>query len=109
MSYMTKIDDVADTDDALPGMAFFAGTGPYGKTCGDCKLRGLTRQSQKGTYSGTTIRHKTYRTTQCAMFKKLSGTYGSAVKKEYPACKYFDQKKVATVTSHNCLPTTKGD
>jgi len=96
MSYMTKIEGVADTDDCLPGMAFFAGTGPYGKTCGDCKHRGVSRESRKGTWSENLqqIVHKVYRTTQCAMFKKLSGSHGGNVKKEWPACKYFEAKAV---------------
>jgi hypothetical protein len=95
MSYMTKIDGVADADDALPGMAFFAGTGPYGKTCGDCKFRGLTRQSQKATYNEARQEfvHKSYRTTQCVMFKKLAGMHGTPVKADYPACKYFETKE----------------
>lgn len=95
MNYMTKIEGVADTDDALPGMAFFAGTGPYGKTCGDCTFRGLVRQSQNGTYSERLEQfvYKSYRTTQCAKFKKLSGNYGAAVKADYPACKYFETKE----------------
>lgn len=94
MSYMTELPGVADTDQALPGMAFFAGTGPDGKTCADCKFRGLTRQSSKETYSERLQQFvsKTYRTTQCQMFKRLAGEYGSAVKKNYPACKYFDAK-----------------
>jgi len=95
MSFMTKIEGVADTDDALPGMAFFAGTGPYGKTCGSCKHRGLTRESHKATYSERTLQfvHKTYRTTQCAMFKRLSGQHGTPVKADYPACKYYEDKE----------------
>lgn len=94
MSFMTRIEGVADTDEAIPGMAFFAGTGPYGKTCGDCKHRGLYRESQKATYSekAKDFVYKTYRTTQCAMFKKLAGEYGAAVKKDCSACKYFEQK-----------------
>lgn len=94
MSCMTKIEGVADTDQALPGMAFFAGTGPEGKTCGNCKHRGVIRQSQKAVYSeqAKDFVHKSYRTTQCAMFKKLAGMHGSAVKKDYPACKYFEAR-----------------
>jgi hypothetical protein len=106
MSYMTKIEGVADSDDVKPGMAFFAGTGPCEKTCGDCKYRGLTRQSQKATYSERSQQfvHKTYRTTQCAMFKKLAGTHGAAVDKNWPACKYFEPKqprKVVPVSPAN--------
>lgn len=95
MSYMTKIDGVPDSDDALPGMAFFAGTGPLDKTCGTCKHRGLSRQSGKGKWSEKhqQIMFRTYRTAACAMFKKLSGNYGPVVKKIYPACKYYEQKE----------------
>lgn len=95
MSDMTKLEGVPDTDDAKAGMAFFAGTGPYGKTCGDCKYRGLTRQSSREHYSEQLKEfvRKTYRTTQCVMFKKLAGEYGPAVKEIYPACKYFEEKK----------------
>jgi hypothetical protein len=94
MSYMTRIEGVADTDEALPGMAFFAGTGPAGKTCGDCKHRGLIRESQKAIYSEKLqdFYHKSYRTTQCAMYRKLSGHHGSAVKGDYPGRKYFEAK-----------------
>lgn len=94
MDTMTKLEGVPTRDQAIPGMAFFAGTGPVDKTCGQCKHRGLTRQSQKATYSERLKEfvHKTYRTTQCVMFKKLAGDYGSAVAKSNPACKYFEQK-----------------
>jgi hypothetical protein len=100
MSYMTKIDGVPDTDDAMPGMAFFAGTGPYGKTCGDCKFRGLIRESKKVTYNERLQQfvHRSYRTTQCVMFKKLSGVHGSSVKGDYPSCKYFEEKKKKATT-----------
>lgn len=109
MSFMTKIEGVADTDDALPGMAFFAGTGPYGKTCGDCKFRGLIRESQKATYNENLQQfvHKSYRTTQCAMFKKLAGNHGTPVKADYPACKYFEareKKKSAVSVSSQLRP-----
>lgn len=94
MSFMTKIEGVPDSDQALPGMAFFAGTGPNGKLCKDCKFRGLTRTSSRSTYSEKLQQfvHKTYRTNQCQMFKRLSGNHGAAVGKDYPACKYFEEK-----------------
>lgn len=94
MDYMTKLPGVPSTDNALPGMAHFANTGPYGKTCGGCRFRGLYRESQKATWNEANqdFVHKTYRTTQCQMFKKLCGEYGAAVKKDYPACKYFEEK-----------------
>ncbi|MCW2228126.1 hypothetical protein [Bradyrhizobium elkanii] len=95
MGIMTRLEGVPDADDALPGMAYFAGTGPYGKTCGECKFRGLIRESSKGIWNENLqqIVHKSYRTTQCAMFKKLAGCHGSPVKKDYRACKYFDERE----------------
>lgn len=94
MDVMTKIEGVPTRDQAIPGMAFFAGTGPEGKTCGGCKHRGLTRTSRKSRWVEHLQQfvHKTYRTKQCAKFKKLAGVYGSAVKEDYPACKYFEAK-----------------
>ncbi len=104
MSFMTKIEGVPDTDDVRDGMAFFAGTGPYGKTCGDCKFRGYVRTSSKGTYneSRQEFVYRSYRTTKCEMFRRLSGHHGSEVKEEYPACKYFElkeKKKASAVSS----------
>lgn len=94
MSCMTKLPGVPDSDQALPGMAFFSGTGPIGKTCADCKFRGLVRESRKETFNERTQQfvRKSYRTTQCQMFKRLAGEHGAAVKKDYPSCKYFEAK-----------------
>lgn len=83
MSYMTQIEGVPDTDDALPGMAFFAGTGPYGKTCGHCVHRGYYKENRAGDLK---------RTSACEKFRKLAGgEHGPPVKKRYPACKYFQE------------------
>lgn len=81
MSYMTQLEGVPDTDQALPGMAFFAGTGPYGKTCGQCVFRGYYKENKKGDMK---------RTSGCEKFRRLAGgAHGDPVKKSYPACKYF--------------------
>lgn len=95
MSFMTKIEGVPDTDTVKPGMAFFAGSGPYGKTCGDCRFRGMYRESRVGKWNEErqAIEHRTYRTTQCAMFKKLAGHAGGNVEKDWEACKYFEAKE----------------
>lgn len=85
MSYMTRLEGVPDTDEALPGMAYFAGTGPYGKTCGKCIYRGYYRENKKGEMK---------KTNACEMHRKLScGSHGPPVKARYPACKYFEGKK----------------
>lgn len=92
MSAMTKIEGVPDSDSALPGMAFFAGTGPAGATCGLCKHRGYFRQSARGSFdkrTNSTV-HKSYRVTKCAQFKRMTGRHGSDVDADYAACKYFE-------------------
>lgn len=91
---MTKIDGYPSSDQAIPGMAFFAGTGPEGKTCGDCKHRGYYRQSQRPTWNEARQEevYRSYRVTSCAVFKKMAGHHGTPVEKDCKACKYFEQK-----------------
>lgn len=102
MSYMTKIEGVADTDDLRPGMAFFAGTGPAGKACADCKHRGYMRESRSGKWNEglQQIVHRAYRVTKCAMFKKMSGHHGADVALDNPACKYFEPKDQPVPSAH---------
>lgn len=71
MSYMTRLKGVPDTDDVKPGMAYFAGTGPIGKTCGKCEY---------------------YAARKCQMFKRLAGSLGDNIKATFKACKYFEQR-----------------
>jgi hypothetical protein len=75
---MTKIAGVADRSDAKPGMAFFAGTGPFAESCGTCRHRGYMRKGR--------------RNTACAMYFKLTGRHGVSVSEYYQACKYFTPK-----------------
>jgi len=91
---LTKLPDVPDKEDALPGMAYFAGTGPWGKTCGDCAHRGMWRRSSIEHYDERLKEFvaKTYRYGGCAMFKALTGKYGPAVADHNRSCKYFEPK-----------------
>jgi len=60
------------------GMAHFAGTGPYGKTCGDCKFLTFI----KDTHS------------RCEQFRRLMGKYGPRDIPSYTrACRYFVEAK----------------
>ena len=95
MGVMVKEAGIPDSEDAVPGMAFFAGTGPAGKTCGTCAHRGYSRQSQRGTWHDRLQQEvfKSYRTQGCAMFKQLSGHHGPPVETDNKACKYYDPKK----------------
>ena len=94
---LTHISGVPDKNKVLPGMAFFPDTGPFGKTCGDCKFRGYWRQSAKEIVDPRTgeVITRTYRSYGCEMFKKLSGNHGPVVQPEWPSCKYFEKKDKA--------------
>jgi len=62
-------------------MAHFAGTGPLNSRCADCKFYGYYRESRFG---------KSYRTTACMMFKKLTGKHGPEFDRMLLSCKYFE-------------------
>jgi hypothetical protein len=71
-----------------PGMAFFAGTGPEGKYCKDCKHKGYERL--KVDSYGNAQRAVTHG--GCAKFKQLLGVDGPQIKGSLPSCKYFEAK-----------------
>jgi hypothetical protein len=90
----TRIPGVPDSASVVRGMAHFAGTGPDGKTCGDCKFRGYYRQRQQPAWDACLQREvvKTYRHSGCEKFKRLAGHHGPAVDADNKSCKYFEQK-----------------
>ena len=65
-----------------PGMAYFAGTGPAGKFCGDCKFWTFYRFTKKGLdkWRG------------CGKFRNLTGHVGPQIDSKLHACKYFGQR-----------------
>jgi len=93
-SNLTTIEGVPDSSEAVPGMAFFAGSGPYGKTCGDCVHRGYSKEAKKAHWNERLQCdiYRSYRTQACAMYKALAGHHGPAVDASNKACKYFEQK-----------------
>ena len=84
--------NLTETKDAQkgtqPGMAFWAGTGPAGQTCGDCVFKGYwaTKVNKSGTPVGSR------RSKGCAKFRDLTGTHGPAINQYLPACKYFEAR-----------------
>jgi len=84
MGVMTKIDGAPDREEAIAGMAFYAGTGPIGTTCGGCAHRGYYRVNGAG---------KSVRWLGCKVFKSLTGRHGRVVSKLNPSCKYFAEAK----------------
>lgn len=91
---MVKEAGVPDREDMRPGMAFFAGAGPAGKTCGDCKFRGYYRQSSRGHWNEAQQKevYNNYRVSKCAQFKRMAARHGPDVDSDNPCCKYFEAK-----------------
>ena len=92
---MKPIEGVPDSSQVKPGMAFFADTGPIGKTCGHCTHRGYSRLSAKARRNPRTgqMEHKARRHLGCAVYRKLmQGRHGPEVDPNWKACKYFEQK-----------------
>jgi len=86
MSHMTKLEGVPDRDDVKPGMAYFAGTGPWDATCGKCVHRGYMVNVYDRWGNVLTVR----KTKACVIYKQLTGQVGHVVKPEWKACKYFE-------------------
>jgi hypothetical protein len=81
---LTKIAGFPDRADAVPGMAYFRGTGPFATTCGSCTNHGYMRQAASG---------KLYKVWGCLAYKKLTGRHGPEVARENESCKYYERKK----------------
>ena len=99
MSHMTKIEGVPDSDSAKPGMAFFAATGPFGKTCGDCKHRGYFKESSRGRWDEglQQLVYRGYRVQKCDVARRMNGGKHMAdVDAANHACKYFESKEKPT-------------
>lgn len=74
-----------------PGMAFFAGMGPLGKTCGDCKFRGYHRERKPkfDAYTGQDVIQQ-YRYQGCEKYRQMTGICGPVIDGDLRACKYFE-------------------
>src|SRR5215831_11607027 len=94
---LTKIAGVPDSEDIdrARGMAHFPGSGPAGKTCGDCDHRGYSRQSQNVRWNERRNQYEAnwYRHAGCEMFKALTCSHGPVISSDNKACKYFEAKR----------------
>ena len=75
-----------------PGQAHWAGSGPAGKTCGDCAHLGYQRQRRNA--SGDLV--KSERTGGCQQFFRLAGNHGPVVPATASACRYFEPRYETT-------------
>lgn len=71
------------------GQAYFANTGPFSATCGDCAFLGYHWQVRNK--SGDTI--KTGRRYGCEKYRQLTGKHGPVVPAYAAACRYFKRKE----------------
>jgi hypothetical protein len=68
------------------GMASWAATGPFGRTCGECKHYGCWKQVRDA--SGELVK-TAFQSSRCAMFRQLTGKVGAAVPSSAEACRHF--------------------
>jgi hypothetical protein len=69
------------------GQAHWAGSGPSGKTCGDCCCLGYFKQRRNA--SGDNIRSE--HTGGCRRYFELTGHHGPVVPANAGACRHFEQ------------------
>ena len=71
------------------GQAHFAGTGPFGATCGECIFLGYWKKIR--TASLDTVRSQ--RVGGCEKFHQLTGKHGPVVPPGTDACRYFQRRE----------------
>lgn len=69
--------------DSVPGMAYFAGTGPAGKICRGCAF--WQDLSEDGKWARE----------RCAKYRDLTHRVGEKIPGGTKACKYFESKRKA--------------
>lgn len=72
-----------------PGMMYWAGSGPSGKTCSGCKHFGYGHLNRKEKW----IR----KPRGCALYWRAMGKHQEPLPRETPACKYFQAHGAAPV------------
>jgi len=72
------------------GQAYFANSGPFGATCGDCIFLGYERPVRNR--NGDTVRM--VRHGGCKKYQELTNKRGPVVPADAAACRYFERKEV---------------
>jgi hypothetical protein len=72
---------------SFAGMAHFAGTGPAGSTCRECRF---WQHVQYGYHSRVGKYHGLIKPCACAKYRSITGRAGALVPDDAMACKYFE-------------------
>jgi hypothetical protein len=75
-----------------PGQAHWAGTGPAGKTCGQCDHLGYWAKVRNSAGDNVCSRRRT----GCAKFFQLTGNHGAVIPPAAGACRHFQPRNEAT-------------
>jgi hypothetical protein len=84
-----------------PGQAHWAGSGPNGKTCGECCYLGYFKQRRNA--SGDTIRSE--HTGGCRRYFELTGEHGPVVPTTAGACRHFETKQITEQERRTTMPS----
>lgn len=90
-THLTSDPGDANVHDVRPGMAYFANTGPFGTTCGECRHRGCITSYDRWNKEYEVWEVRTRRTGGCAMYKQIMRKGGLPVDPAWPSCKYFER------------------
>ncbi len=91
--HLTTIPGAPSKVSAIPGMAYFADTGPLGARCKGCQFLGYHRKrTEKWSDKLQSMIAKTYLYGGCEQFKKLTGKHGPTVSGDNRACKYYKER-----------------
>src|SRR5262245_38293745 len=71
-----------------PGMAHWAGSGPAGKTCGECQHWNFWRQIRNA--SGAVICTEQHK--GCQKYQQLTNKKGPEISRQLPACRHFQER-----------------
>jgi hypothetical protein len=74
---------------SVPGMAYFAASGPFGAQCKDCAFYGYHRVIRNK--AGDAVRTM-FQRNRCAKFHELTGQHGDPVPPATESCRYFERR-----------------
>jgi hypothetical protein len=89
--HLTSIDPEFDrlVKQTLPGMAHWAGTGPAGTTCEQCRFFGYSVPLRNG--AGNTVGTKNH-PKSCHRFFELMKQHGKPLMPSTPSCRHFEPR-----------------
>lgn len=87
---LTSVDPELDQirEKTPSGMAFWAGTGPQGRTCRECAHYGFIGYKSNRGFKGGTLKNGS-----CLRYAEMTRQSGGKFPFDTPSCKYFEENE----------------